>query len=124
MKKMLICLLLGVSLVSCGVKREVNSIKNTEWSDEHFFYNDNDYNKEEVINLIKKDIQKVDNMYDDYASIIKTNNYIIVYIVEDINGDDYEISVVDLYHGDKDFIEYCYPDVKHAFDGSFGRNVD
>ena len=36
----------------------------------------------------------------------------------------YEISVVDLYHGDKDFIEYCYPDVKHAFDTSFGSNKD
>ena len=44
MKRILIALLLGVSLVSCGAKREVNSIKNTEWSDEHFFYNDNDYN--------------------------------------------------------------------------------
>ena len=124
MKKMLIALLLGVSLVSCGAKREVNSITNNEFSDQSFFIDENNFNKKEVMELIKKDIEKVDNMYDDYASVIKTNNYIIVYIVEDINGDDYEISVVDLYHGDKDFIEYCYPDVKHAFDTSFGSNKD
>ena len=124
MKRILIALLLGVSLVSCGAKREVNSITNNEFSDQSFFIDENNFNKKEVMELIKKDIEKVDNMYDDYASIIKTNNYIIVYIVEDINGDDYEISVVDLYHGDKDFIEYCYPDVKHAFDTSFGSNKD
>ena len=124
MKRILIALLLGITLVSCGAKREVNSIKNSEWSNKHFFYNENDYNKEEVISLVKKDIEKVDSMYDGYASVIKTDNYIIVYIVEDINNNDYEIYVVDLYNGEKDYIEYCYPNVKHAFDGSFGRNVD
>ena len=124
MKRILIALLLGITLVSCGAKREVNSIKNSEWSNKHFFYSENDYNKEEVISLVKKDIEKVDSMYDGYASVIKTDNYIIVYIVEDINNNDYEISVVDLYHGEKDYIEYCYPNVKNAFDGSFGKNVD
>ena len=92
MKKILICLLLGVSLVSCGAKREVNSIKNSEWSNKHFFYSENDYNKEEVISLVKEDIEKVDSMYDGYASVIKTDNYIIVYIVENINNNDFQLT--------------------------------
>ena len=124
MKRILIALLLGVSLVSCGAKREVESIVNSDWSNADYFFNEEGYNKDEVMNLIKKDIEKADNMYDGYTTIIKTDNYIIVYIVEDINNNDYEISVVDLYHGEKDYIEYCYPNVKNAFDGSFGRNVD
>ena len=74
MKRILIALLLGITLVSCGAKREVNSIKNSEWSNKHFFYSENDYNKEEVISLVKKDIEKVDSMYDGYASVIKTDN--------------------------------------------------
>ena len=71
MKRILIALLLGVSLVSCGAKREVNSITNNEFSDQSFFIDENNFNKKEVMELIKKDIEKVDNMYNGYASLIK-----------------------------------------------------
>ena len=66
MKRILIALLLGVSLVSCSAKREVNSITNNEFSDQSFFIDENNFNKKEVMELIKKDIEKVDNMYNGY----------------------------------------------------------
>ena len=116
MKKMLIVLLLGVSLVSCGAKREVNSITNNEFSDQSFFIDENDFNKKEVMELIKKDIEKVDNMYNGYASLIKTKNYIILYEVEYVRDNDYGINIVELWNGDKDFINHMYPEVKNYFD--------
>ena len=57
MKRILIALLLGITLVSCGAKREVNSIKNSEWSNKHFFYSENDYNKYQVSPYIKNQLE-------------------------------------------------------------------
>ena len=116
MKRILIALLLGVSLVSCGAKREVNSITNNEFSDQSFFIDENNFNKKEVMELIKKDIEKVDNMYNGYASLIKTKNYIILYEVEYVRDNDYGINIVELLNGDKDFINHMYPEVKNYFD--------
>ena len=40
------------------------------------------------------------------------------------NDQRYTKAINGLYHGEKEYIEYCYPNVKNAFDGSFGRNID
>ena len=121
MKRILIALLLGITLVSCGAKREVNSIKNSEWSNKHFFYSENDYNKEEVISLVKKDIEKADTMYEDYNNLIKTDNYIIIYDVLEVDGNNYKVWIHDVQHGDKEYIDNSYEITKDIYDEVFGK---
>ena len=119
MKRILIALLLGVSLVSCGAKREVESIVNSDWSNADYFFNEEGYNKDEVMDLIKKDIEKADNMYDGYTTIIKTDNYIITYRVLDIEDNNYQIYLFGVYHGDKEYIDGVYEIEKEVFEEVF-----
>lgn len=123
MKKLLIALLLAVSLVSCGNKREVNYVKISEWSEAESYFEEYGYNRNEVMELIKKDLEKADNMYDMYSSLIKTDNYIIIYSVVEVVGNDYTIYLYDIHHGDKDYINNKYDEVKPVFEEVFSNYI-
>ncbi len=120
MKKVLIALLLGMTLVGCGAKRDVNcvSVADDYMTDEYYF-EQKEFDKGEVMTLIKKDIENADVIYKDYTNLIKTDNYIIVYGVCSVEGDNYIVWIYDIYNGDKEYIEYMYDAVKSAYDETF-----
>ena len=45
MKRILIALLLGITLVSCGAERKVNCIKTSDYSMSDYFFEERGYNK-------------------------------------------------------------------------------
>ena len=121
MKRILIALLLGITLVGCGAKREVDCISVSDYSKGDYFFEECGYNKAEVIELIKKDIEKADTMYEDYNNLIKTDNYIIIYGVLEVDGNNYKVWIHDIQHGDKEYIENSYEITKDIYDEVFGK---
>ena len=123
MKKVLIALLLGITLVSCGsAKRDVDcvSVADDYMTDEYYFKK-GEFDKGEVMALIKKDIENADVIYQDCSSLIKTDNYIIVYEVYSVEDDNYIVWIYDIDHGDKEYIDYMYDVIKSAYDKTFGE---
>lgn len=118
MKKMLIALLLGVSLVGCGNQRDVNSIAVDDFPN-NFYFIERDYNKEEVLELIKKDIEKAENIYPSFTSLIRSDNYIIIYEIIEVVGEDYEVWIHDILYGDEEYINWNYEDVKEVYEDVF-----
>ena len=116
MKRILIALLLGITLVSCGAKREVDCISVTERSLGDYYFDECGYDRDEVIGLIKKDIEKADNMYLDYSNLIKTDNYIIIYGVEEVIDNNYEVFIYNIEYGDKEYIDYMYEAAKDSYE--------
>ena len=116
MKRILIALLLGITLVSCGAKRKVDYISVSDYSMGDYLFEERGYDKAEVIELIKKDIEKADTMYEDYSNLIKTDNYIIVYDVCEVDGNNYKVWIYDIEYGDKEYIESMYDIVKPAYE--------
>ena len=60
-------------------------------------------------------------MYKDYTSLVKTDDYIIVYEVYSVEGDNYTVWIYDIHHGDKEYIDYMYDVSKSAYDETFGK---
>ena len=121
MKRILIALLLGMTLVSCGAERKVNCIRTSDYSMSDYFFEERGYNKAEVMELIKKDIEKADTMYEDYNNLIKTDDYIIIYAVCEIDGNNYTVWIHDVQHGDKEYIDNWYEATKNIYDEVFGK---
>ena len=121
MKRILIALLLGITLVSCGAKRKVDYISVSDYSMGDYFFEERGYNKAEVMELIKKDIEKADTMYEDYDNLIKTDDYIIIYTVLEVDGNNYKVWIHDVQHGDKEYIDNSYEITKDIYDEVFGK---
>ena len=111
MKKLFICLLLGVTLVGCGNKREVKYIEISEWCADEFFFVERGYDKDDTLKLIQKDLESADLIYEGYKSLIKTENYIILYTLIEADGEHYKIFINFMDYGDKEFIENIYNNV-------------
>ena len=123
MKRILIALLLGITLVSCGAKRKVDYISVSDYSMGDYFFEERGYNKSEVMELIKKDIEKADTMYEDYNNLIKTDDYIIIYTVLEVDGNNYKVWIHDIQRGDKEYIDGSYEITKDIYDEVFGKSI-
>ena len=121
MKRILIALLLGITLVSCGAKRKVDCISVSDYSMGDFFFEKCGYDKAEVMEIIKEDIEKADTMYEDYDNLIKTDDYIIIYTVLEVEGNNYKVWIHDVKHGDKEYIDGSYETTKNIYDEVFGK---
>lgn len=117
MKKILI-ILLGIMLVGCGAKRDIDYISISDYCPFDYYIDELKYDETEIIKLIIKDIENADIMHEGYSSLIKTNNYIIVYEVCEIKDKDYLVYIYDIEHGDKEYIDYMYNIAKESYENN------
>ena len=124
MKKVLIALLLGVTLVGCGAsaKRDVDCVSVADdYMTNEYYFEKCGYDKAEVMEIIKEDIEKADTMYEDYDNLIKTDDYIIIYTVLEVDGNNYKVWIHDVKHGDKEYIDGSYETTKNIYNEVFGK---